>query len=225
MRTKRPRTLAALAVAATALTLPSPVLSQAGGHEGHRSPPARDYEAVWDEATRSERKAATTLVERTREAAVRWEDVDAALTDGYVARHGGVGAVHYPNFANRRDDGVLDPERPESLVYLQRPNGDPILLGVVYIATPREERPTPAGEIAAWHVHGVAGCHHPDIDAGCSDVRGGMLHVFLYDGVLDPFADPMFASMGTREAWRSKLLDLAGYPRADDAPSTRQATR
>jgi hypothetical protein len=37
-----------------------------------------------------------------------------------------------------------------------------------------------------------------------------MLHVFLYDGVVDPFADPMFASMGSKRAWRSKLFELAG---------------
>jgi hypothetical protein len=221
----------AVAVAAAAPARASPARAQAG-HDDHSSlhQPSprhssphgssrhgRDYDAVWDDATKSERKAATELVESTRDAVARWEDVDAALADGYVARRRGVGAVHYPNFANRRDDAVLDPEHPESLVYLQRPNGDPILLGVVYIATRLEERPTPAGAIAAWHVHHADGCRHPDVDAGCSEVRGGMLHVWLYDGVVDPFADPMFASMGSKEAWRSKLFDLAGIER----PTTR----
>ena len=173
----------------------------------------RDYRALWDAATPSQRRAATDLIERTRAAAERWRDVDAALADGFVARRGGVGAVHYPNFANRRDDRVLDPDHPEALVYLQRPNGSPILLGFVYTVNRTQERPTPAGDLAAWHVHGVPGCHHPDLDPGCSDVRGGMLHVWTYPGVIDPFADPMFASMGSPRAWRSKLLELAGVQR------------
>jgi hypothetical protein len=158
----------------------------------------RDYAQVWDDATKAQRTAATDLVDDTRTATARWADVDVALADGYVPRRGGNGAVHYANLANRRDDGVLDPERPESLVYLQRPNGAPILLGAVFIVNRFQDRPTPAGAIAAWHVHNVPGCHHPDIDAGCADVRGGMLHVWTYDGVVDPFADPMFASIAAR---------------------------
>jgi hypothetical protein len=233
--TKLLRTLLALtAVLAVVLTTGVPAVAHEGhdhgsGETGHSSSDGhtggessdmnsgavtiRDYEAVWDEASSSERAAATELIERTRVDAARWDDVDAALADGFVARRDGIGAVHYANFANRRDDGVLDPAHPEALVYLQRPNGDPILLGVVYTVNGFQDRPTPAGELAAWHVHGVPECHHPDLEPGCGDVRGGMLHVWLYDGVVDPFADPMFASMGTPPEWRSKLLDLAGAAR------------
>jgi len=175
-----------------------------------QSTPGRDYAALWEAATAGERAAATELIDAAGAAARRWEQVDAALADGFVARRDGIGVVHYPNFANRRDDGVLDPGRPEALVYLQRPGGDPILLGLVYMVVGTQDRPTPAGDLAAWHVHGVAGCHHPDLDPGCGDVRGGMLHVWTYPGVVDPFADPMYASMGSPRAWRAKLLELAG---------------
>jgi hypothetical protein len=233
--TKLRRTLLALtAVLAVVLTTEVPALAHEGhehgsGETGHSSAgghtaggnggdssggtATRDYEAVWENASSAERAAATELIERTRGEAARWEDVDVALADGFFARHDGIGAVHYPNIANRRDDGVLDPDRPEALVYLQRPNGDPILLGVVYMASGFQDRPTPAGDLAAWHVHGVPECHHPDLEPGCDDVRGGMLHVWLYDGAVDPFADPMFASMGTPQKWRSKLFDLAGVER------------
>jgi len=211
-------TLVVLATVGAVLGAGVPALAQethdhGSDHAGHGAQVGRDYEALRDDASAAERAAATELVDETRAAAARWRDVDAALADGFVARRGGVGPVHYPNLANRRDAGVLDPDRPEALVYLQRPNGDPILLGFVYTVNRFQDRPTPAGELAAWHVHGSPGCHHPDVDPGCADVRGGMLHVWLYDGVVDPFADPMFASMGSPQAWRSKLYDLAGVAR------------
>jgi hypothetical protein len=199
--------LVAVTVAGCVLLGASPGLAQAG-HD-HRS----GYSTRWGAATGEERDAATALIERTRSAAARWADVQAALVDGFVPSRGGFGPVHYPNRANRRDDGVLDPDRPEGLVYLQRPNGDPILLGFVYTVNRFQDRPTPAGALAAWHVHDVPGCHHPDLDPGCGDVRGGMLHVWIYPGARDPFADPMFASMGSRPEWRSKLFDLAGVTR------------
>ena len=149
----------------------------------------RDYARSGDAARRDGRPR-PRLIDATRAAAARWNDVDVALADGYVAAAAASAPSTTANFANRRDEAVLDPEHPESLVYLQRPNGDPILLGVVYIVTRFEERPTPAGDLAAWHVHGVPGCHHPDLDPGCSDVRGGMLHVWLYDGVRRPVRRP-----------------------------------
>jgi hypothetical protein len=184
-------------------------------HADHGSMGARDYGALWDAASTKERAAAQGLITATRSATQRWIDVDAALADGFSPNRGGIGPVHYRNVTNRRDDAVLDPEHPEALVYLQRPNGNPILLGAVYVVTRFQERPTPAGDLAAWHVHGVPNCHHPDLDPGCADVRGGMLHVWVYDGVRDPFADPMFASMGTPAEWRSKLYELADQAGSD----------
>jgi len=197
-----------------------------GGHgeSGHGGEEVRDYEAVWDAASDKEHAGATELIDASETAGKRWHDVEAALADGFVSRSGRYGAVHYPNFANRRDDLALDPEHPEGLVYLQRPNGAPILLGILYTVSRVQERPTPAGDLAAWHVHNAPGCHHPDVDAGCDDVRGGMLHVWVYDGVVDPFADPMSASMGSREAWRSRLFDLAGIDRPKTRATTDQAS-
>jgi len=178
------------------------------GHD-HVMPGARDYEAVWDAATSAERTGAAELVVATADATRRWQDVDAAIADGFAPNHGGVGPVHYRNVGNRRDDRTLDPQHPESLVYLQRPDGDPILLGAVYVTLRDQERVVPGGDLTAWHVHQDPACHHPDVDPGCDDVRGGMLHVWVYDDVIDPFADPMAASMGGRAAWRAKLRELA----------------
>ena len=92
---------------------------------------------------RGARRPREDLIAATREATQRWSDVDAALADGFSPNRGGIGPVHYRNVANRRDDGVLDPDHPEALVYLQRPNGDPILLGAVYVVTPLPGAPDP----------------------------------------------------------------------------------
>ena len=208
--------LATLVAAAVPLAPTGPAAAQeTHDHAEHGAMETRDYAALWDAASAKEQAAAHELIAATRDATQRWSDVDVALADGFSPNRGGVGPVHYRNVANRRDDGVLDPNHPEALVYLQRPNGDPILLGAVYVVTRVQERPTPAGDLAAWHVHNDPRCHHPDLDPGCADVRGGMLHVWVYSGVRDPFADPMFASMGTPAEWRSKLYDLVGSgPRA-----------
>ena len=181
------------------------------GHGAHdRGTSAfRDFEAVWDDATPKQRTGAADLIVDTADATERWQDVDAAIAEGFAPNRGGVGPVHYRNVDNRRDDRTLDPDHPESLVYLQRPDGDPILLGAVYVTMPYQDRKVPGGDITAWHVHSDPACHHPDVTPGCEDVRGGMLHVWLYDGVIDPFADPMAASMGDRAAWRAKLAELA----------------
>jgi hypothetical protein len=179
-------------------------------HEGaHAAHGARDYESLWDAASLKERTAAGDLIVETDEAAERWHDVDTAITDGFVPNRGGVGVVHYRNVANRRDTRTLDPDHPEALVYFQRPASEPMLLGAVYVTRRDQERVVPAGDLAAWHVHDAAGCRHPDVDVGCEAVQGGMLHVWLYDGVVDPFADPAGASMGGRAQWRAKLGELA----------------
>ena len=50
-------------------------------------------------------------------------------------------------------DGLyLDPEHPESLIYLRTKDGVMYLLGVMYLA-PAGEGPTPGGPLTHWHGH------------------------------------------------------------------------
>ncbi len=203
------RSIRTLPASITALVLVSCTLLATTGPAGAAGAERRDYEALWDAATLEERTAAGDLIVETAEATEAWRDVDAALAAGFAPNRVGNGPVHYRNVTNRRDDRVLDPERPEALVYLHRGDAPPILLGAVYVARRDQPRPLDAGALTTWHVHHDPVCHHPDVTPGCDGVLGGMLHVWVYDGVVDPFADPMFASMGDRSAWRAKLTELA----------------
>jgi hypothetical protein len=71
-----------------------------------------------------------------RQATARYHDLDAAIKDGYVFLHGcetrpdeGPAGILYVHF-DRLLDGVIDPSKPDALLYAPRPNGPPKLLGV-----------------------------------------------------------------------------------------------
>ncbi len=171
-------------------------------HGAHRedtasaAPPAshehrtRDFDVLWEEATPSERAASTKLVVDTAAAVAQYQDVSVALADGFRANPNQPGRlVHYPNARNRRDDKVLDPSAPESLVYFQRADGRVQLAAALYTAGAGVAPPAPGGGITMWHSH-TPGCAHPTETPGCEDaVRMYMLHVWLGPGVSDPFAE------------------------------------
>ena len=82
--------------------------------------------------------------------------LDAALAAGYELPKPGTGTdVHMDNKAYKNDGRVLDPQRPETLVYAIE-GGRATLLGVVYVM----ERagppgPEPGGPITRWHAHNI----------------------------------------------------------------------
>ena len=164
----------------------------AGSDTGHGP---RDIDAVWDAATPDERAGATSLIETTEAAVARYRDVNVALADGFRPnpnQHGRL--VHYPSARNRRDNTVLDRNRPEGLVYARSGDGTMQLVAALYTATGGENPPAPGGDITMWHSH-TPGCAHPAEDPGCEDaVRMYMLHVWLFDGANDPFADSFHAA-------------------------------
>jgi hypothetical protein len=100
-----------------------------------------------------ENEAATTrLVEETRAGAARYANLQAAYEAGYVGAVNGPNS-HLENKAFKNDDAVLDPTRPEQLVYAATPEG-PLLLGVVYVMpTPERIGPEIGGSLTPWHTH------------------------------------------------------------------------
>lgn len=164
----------------------------AGTHTGHGP---RDFDAVWDAATPAERAGATNLIDSTEAAVARYRDVNVAVADGFRPNpHQQGRLVHYPNARNRRDDTVLDPNRLEGLVYYRDDDGTMRLVAALYTATGGENPPAPGGDITMWHSH-TPGCAHPEQVPGCEDeVRMDMLHVWLFDEALDPFADSFRAA-------------------------------
>jgi hypothetical protein len=91
---------------------------------------------------------ASAFVTTVRSATERFKDVEAAKADGYALLHGcvsgpqeGAMGVHFAN-GSLVGDGILDPARPEALLYEVR-NGQYELLGVEYVVLAE-----------AWHAAG-----------------------------------------------------------------------
>lgn len=145
------------------------------------------------DGTNARDQAGAARLLRTTEAAVaKYANVDTARAAGFRPNPTQAGPlVHYPNDANRRDDAVLDPERPEGLVYYRTPTGAMRLVGALYTAGRGALPPSPGGELTRWHSH-TPGCAHPADTPGCEDqVRMYMLHVWLTDRAQDPFAETL----------------------------------
>lgn len=152
--------------------------------------------------TATELEAATRLVAETRAAAMRFADIEAARAEGYYQvappRNS---LVHYLNAAYTRDGRILDPERPESLVYLRRIDGSWTLVGVMYrMPSPDQPGPRVGGALTVWHAHDnlctangrvVATTTNGRCTTGTWSKTPEMLHVWLADNPSGVFSDDM----------------------------------
>jgi hypothetical protein len=157
---------------------------------------------VADEApTADQQRAADALAAATRTATARYASLDAALADGYqlpAVAHGP--DVHVPNKAYASDGHVLDPQRPEVLVYAID-GTKATLLGVMYeMETAGVPGPTPGGPITRWHAHNICltalppgfGVVSPFGSCPALSITltsAEMMHVWVVDNPGGPFAD------------------------------------
>jgi hypothetical protein len=168
--------------------------------------------------TADQRAAADRLADATRKATRRFARLDAALAAGFELPAFPVGAgVHLENKANHSDGRVLDPARPETLVYAIS-GGRATLLGVVFVM----ERagvpgPEPGGSITRWHAHNICltllppgfgivtpfgTCPALAVDATIAE----MMHVWVVDNPAGPFAE------GLDETWVRAYHAVHGLP-------------
>jgi hypothetical protein len=101
--------------------------------------------------TSEQRRAAENLVERSYQSATRngWFDFNKAKADGYVPSD----VPHYSNEKYLLDDAILDPERPEFLMYYEMPEGKK-LVGYMFLANePPARGPQIGGPLTVWHYH------------------------------------------------------------------------
>jgi len=106
--------------------------------------------------TLTQQQEADRLAVATREATQRYATLDAAVAAGYEVPNPGTGTgVHMDNKKFKNDGRVLDPERPETLVYSIE-GGRATMLGVVFVME-RAGRagPEPGGPITRWHAHKI----------------------------------------------------------------------
>ncbi len=189
---------------------PTPTRWAEGG-PGHAHERLAPYQERYDAASTDERAAADTLVADTRTTLAAYEDVDDAVAAGYRTRRDPPGLfAHYLDRSVAGDGHLLDPARPNGLVYYTGGDGEPVLLGAFFVAPPGVEVPATTGDLVVWHSHNP-GC--PRFFATeaepCADVRR-MVHVWTVGQVeltarrtgepiavevTDPFGAPFRASV------------------------------
>jgi hypothetical protein len=111
-------------------------------------------QATNDVATPEQVAAAAQLYADTRSAILPYQDWHKAWTAGY--RPGGNGLGGSTHWMNQRyvDAGyVMDPARPQGLVYANSKHG-PVLIGAMFqMKRLGQFGPDPGGPITAWHQH------------------------------------------------------------------------
>jgi hypothetical protein len=156
-------------------------------------------------ATDDQRARAEALWKASVASAERWRDPEAAAAAGFRFRDGEAGPerrvrfLHVPNPAWRADGRVLDPDRPETLVYRNGPGGELALVGVMYTAARGAPGPAVGGPITRWHDH--ESCRDPvtraklgrPVDGACPQGQvhrrsGEMMHVWFTGDLATAFA-------------------------------------
>lgn len=157
--------------------------------------------------------AAGELQRATARAIGRYADPVVAAAAGYDVE-GMSGLDFHADNREYLDDGViLDPNRPETLVYAVGDDG-PVLLGAMFqMPGPRQRGPAVGGHLTVWHAHeqaclgllppGLAGMTSPlgmcPIGSVTIAVTNEMLHVWTVPGTPSVFGE-------LEETWRLDYL-------------------
>jgi len=141
-----------------------------------------------------------SLVAETRAGVARFADVRVALAAGYRPEQSVGPILHYLNQGYLRAGPILDPQRPEALVYKRSPSGLHLVAAMFMMHRAGESGPAIDGSRAGWHTHsscwGPGGMGVPVPGGPCPEgtepVRTAeMLHVWLINVPGGPFAIDM----------------------------------
>ena len=146
-----------------------------------------------------------------------WFDFDQAMAQGFQPDR--INRTHFPNLEYMFDDVILDPERPEWLVYDDGPDGKVLMALMFFTRELDEVGPTPAGPLAQWHFHpyvktrcaigGLWTVGDADRDGHCTegipvDRTPEMFHVWFLDHPLGRFTEMKIVP----EYWREDGFDF-----------------
>jgi hypothetical protein len=159
-------------------------------------------------ATPEQIAAADDLRRASHRAAAQhgWYDFDNGRAAGYELMFSD--EVHYVNREFAFDDAVLDPQRPEFLMYYDTAYGKRLVGFMFYVARLRDRGEQIGGPLTTWHFHvwnspqclvkGLLAVAVPNRSGECMPGRGlpllrspEMLHVCLIDHPEGPFATRM----------------------------------
>ncbi|MBI5949712.1 MAG: hypothetical protein HY875_16360 [Chloroflexi bacterium] len=100
--------------------------------------------------------AAAAFYARVETSAAKFEDIRVAMASGYIQITQDLEgiAAHFANLKYNSDGNLLDPERPEILLYSKRLDGTWKLLGFMFTSEKVTELPPSFfGPLDAWHRH------------------------------------------------------------------------
>jgi hypothetical protein len=167
--------------------------------------------SVADQAEADQLWAATTAFTE------RYEDLSVAAADGYRVDGVAGNDFHAGNPEYQNDGLMLDPTKPENLIYGMGPDG-PVLLGVMFETEGlRNDPPSTGGAALDWHRHeqvcfaltpaGLAGLVDPFGNCAAGSLAipttNSMMHVWTLEGAPTKFGD-------LDEAWKQEYLDNLG---------------
>lgn len=175
-----------------------------------------------EQQARAENLVAVTLLRLPQ-----WSDPAVAEAAGFRSIGDGfTGNEHFINPAFVADDVILDPDRPESLVYRYR-NGVRTLEAAMYMLPPGstlDDVPDVGGKLTQWHIHDNL-CFRPSSDgpkiAGLTNAGGScaeplvkgitvpMIHVWITPHRCGPFAALEGVGGGQIKAGEARLCDHA----------------
>jgi hypothetical protein len=177
-------------------------------------PPVPERDATQDEAT-----AAEGLLLATRAGIAKYADPAVAAADGYhVAGMHGID-FHANNPRYEQDDRILDPTKPETLVYAVAPDGRPVLMGALFVMKMGQPGPTVGGPLTVWHAHqhicfsltppSLTGVLSPlgtcPIGSITVPLTPEMIHIWTVQGAPQPFGD-------LDDTWKRAYL-AANFPK------------
>jgi len=200
-----------------------------------KEPQKSPNQVVWeftetlDEPGPAERRAAQEWLDRCYESAQRhgWHDFNRGIAEGFARMKNSSDPYHYRNEEYIRDDRILDPDRPEFLMYYPKPDGTRGLAGLMFITRDLHDHgPQFAGRLSIWHRHvwarpqcvekGVVALELAEPDGSC--VRGEprhdspeMLHTWLIDHPKGPFATSMILPPRTFVAGLEQRMRERGF--------------
>ena len=153
--------------------------------------------------TAHETQEADSLYQEVVAGIARYRDPAAASTAGYNLEGMYGLEFHASNPTFQADGRILDPERPETLVWAVS-DGGPVLVGALFeMGSIGAAGPAPGGPLTVWHAHDhVCFSLTPPALAGLVSPFGGcplgsisiartaeMIHVWTLPGVEEPFGD------------------------------------
>jgi hypothetical protein len=172
--------------------------------------------------TPQQQAAAEQLVVLTIARLPQWADQKVAFAHGFTSIGDGfTGIEHLINKAYMTDNTVLNPDRPESLVYDTK-NGKHTLVAAMYMVapgTPLSAVPDVGGALVQWHIHDNL-CYSPEGQVrGVTDATGAcpaglvkpvptpMVHVWITPHRCGPFAALEGIAGGSIAAGQTRLCD------------------